>query len=268
MTDRHERGQQSDNVQSVVFALRILEYLAGNPGARGVTEIAAELGTTKARIFRHLRTLVAMGYVVQDRQTEKYQIGIGLYVLGQSAGEQFNFITAARRVMRPLRDRLRQTVTISVIDEDGVLVVDMVRANTPFEIGTKPGSVFAFHATAQGKLALGFGPRELYDRTLGTPLRAMTPQTITNVGVLKEEIERVRRRGWATAPGEALPGLNALAAPIYQHGGELAGMIAILGSVQYILGDPDPEQIEAVTSAAREVSESLGYHGTPLAATA
>ena len=69
----------------------------------------------------------------------------------------------------------------------------------------------------------------------------------------------MRARGWATAPNEVLPGVNALAAPIFDHRGGYAGAIAIVGSTQYIAGTPAQQQVGLVTTAAQRVSGELGW---------
>lgn len=258
-TSVREKAGEAGGVRAVVLTLRLLEFLAHSDGARGVTEIAKALGTTKARTYRHLRTLAKQGYVVQDEETEKYQVGIGLWLVGRAAAEQFNFLAATRRVMRPLRDQLGHTVTISVLQPDGMLVSDMLRASSPFEIGTKPGSLFPFHASAQGKLALAFGSPELRERVLAGPLEALTARTTTDPKALERELDAARARGWAVAPGQIIRGVNALGAPIFDHQGRLVGTIAIVDSVQYIGADPTREQIAAVVGAAREASTTLGF---------
>jgi IclR family transcriptional regulator, acetate operon repressor len=92
-------------------------------------------------------------------------------------------------------------------------------------------------------------------------LRAWTPQTVTDRKVLHRhrQISEIRARGWATAPGEVMPGVNTVAAPVFDHRGELAPTIAIVGAMQFITSPPAAEQIAALTSCARELSTELGW---------
>jgi outer membrane protein TolC len=94
-----------DGVQAVVLALRILEYLAPQRDAVGVTALAQALGTTKSRIYRHLRTLVQQGYIVQSAETERYRVGaISIVDLVQARGDferaETDRITAVYDVQR------------------------------------------------------------------------------------------------------------------------------------------------------------------------
>lgn len=111
----------------------------------------------KARVYRFLQTLVAIGYVAQDPDTERYRLTLKLYHLGQAIADGTELITVARPEMIRLRDVTGQTVTLSVLEERGMRVIDIVRMESPVQIVTKPGALLDFHASAQGKLALAFG---------------------------------------------------------------------------------------------------------------
>ena len=75
------------------------------------------------------------------------------------------------------------------------------------------------------------------------------------------EVQAVRKRGWSTAPNQAVMGVNTLAAPVFDHRGVLVGSIAIVGSTQVIAPKPAPAQLGAVIEAARSVSRDLGWKG-------
>ena len=237
------RDTKQQEVRSVRTAFEVLEALAASEEPLGVTEIARALGITKTRGYRHLRTLLGSGYVTQDARTEKYQAGIKLFLLGQKVAARHSFLSAARKVMRPLRDAVGHTVTVSHLEEGAVVVLDMVRGSSPFEIGTKPGSRFPLDRSAQGKIALAFGSWGV------TKQRAK----------LRKDVRLSRERGWAVAPEEILRGVNALAAPIFFADGSLAGTIALVDSVELLPAEPSRRQIGAILDAARRASVELGY---------
>ena len=71
-------------IQSVERAARILKVLASGPRRLGVSEIADRLGLTRPTVHGLLQTLQAQGFVEQDRDSDKYQLGAGLLQLGTS----------------------------------------------------------------------------------------------------------------------------------------------------------------------------------------
>lgn len=249
-------------ISSVATTLDIIEHMAEAHGPVGVSELAVAAGMPKPRIYRHLRTLVSRGYVTQEAHSDKYSLTLRLSHIGRAIADQTEFQVEARSVMPALRARVGQSVAIGQIEEGGVRIVDILRHRSEVEISSRPGVLYDFHCTAQGKVALAFGPSELLEKLGRAPLRRWTDATITDPNRLKIEVNRVRKRGWAVAPGEILSGINALAAPVFDSRGALAGTIGVLGSIQHLAPRPTPGLVAAVLEAAAELSRRLGFRET------
>ncbi|MES1980393.1 MAG: IclR family transcriptional regulator [Pseudomonadota bacterium] len=246
-------------IQSVAMALRLVAHLSVQTEAVGVTAIAAALGTTKSRIHRHLQTLVQQGYAMQDRMTERYEVGPALINIGISISAKHDLVSVARDSLRELREVLGHSVVLSRIEPDGIRVLLTLPGKSLIEIGVKPGSLLPLHATAQGKVTLAFGDQEMRGRILDSALVPLTPKTITTSRALAADLAKTKRQGCATAPNETLIGFNALAAPVFDSRGVLAGTISIVDSIQYLGVVPTDEQIRHTLAAAARVSASLGY---------
>ena len=252
-------GASGEGVQAVVLALRILERLAEEGQPMGVTALAQALGTTKSRIYRHLRTLTQEGYLLQAADTERSQVGSRLTALGRLAGDTFDLVSLAGGTLRRLRDVLGHFSVVSEVEPEGVRVLATLPGKSSVEIGVKRGYLLPFHSSAQGKVALAFGEESVRASVFRSRLELLTPKTIVSHAVLRRELEIVRQREWAVAPNEALIGVNALAAPIFDATGTLVGTVSIVDSIQFIEEEPTTEQIEHVKEAGRQISAALGY---------
>lgn len=248
-----------DDIQAVVMVVDILEFMATSREPVGVTALARALNTSKSRIYRYLRTLVRLGYIIQVEETERYRIGTRLITLGRTVSESFDLSAAARDVLHDLRDSLGHAVVVSHLETGGLRAISSLSGNKIYETGVKHGALLHFHATAQGKVALAFGPDGLREKVLRSRLTADTPTTIVDPDRLRGELERIRRQGWAVSPNEALLGVNALAAPIYDSTNALVGTVAIIDSIQFIHEHPSREQIDHVMRAAERISQALGF---------
>jgi IclR family transcriptional regulator, KDG regulon repressor len=255
-------AQRGEGVQAVVFALQILEYLAQHRSTVGVSDLARSFDTTKSRMHRHLQTLVAAGYVIREEETERYRSGARLIAFGRAVSENFELTSVARPVMEDLRAALGHPVTLSQPEPEGMRVIATVAGKSAFEIGVKRGSTLALNTTAQGKLALAFGDSAIAERTLAKPMPRATPQTITERNAVRAEAELAKKQGWATAPNQAIIGLNALAAPIFDALGTFVGAVAIVDSIQFIPDNPTTKQIKLIVDAGKRISASIGYRGT------
>jgi DNA-binding IclR family transcriptional regulator len=252
-------GETVEGIQSVVLALRALEYLARARNFVGVTELAVALDTTKTRIHRHLGTLVQQGYATHAPETGRYHVGTRLITLGRLVAESTDLSLAAQPHMRAVRETLGQSCVLSQFEQDGARIVLAMSGRSPIEIGVKPGSLLPFHNSAQGKVMLAFATPEFQDRILAEPMPATTPNTITAPKALAAELKAIRARGWAIAPNESALGLNALAAPLFDESSAIVGALAIVDLVQFLPAEPRPEQLDAIVQAAAGISTSLGH---------
>ena len=255
------KGQTEDGIQSVLLAFRVVEHLVAAGRPVGVTVLAQALGTTKSRIYRHLQTLMAAGYLRQEPETERYMIGPGLVRIGRHVSQNLDLLTIAMPILRELRDELGHYTVISEMETDGVRVLAAVSGRSAIEIGVKAGSLLPLHASAQGKVGIAYSDPAVMAQLERGRFDLLTPYTIVSPALLEQEIEKIRQRGWATAPNEILIGLNTLAAPVFGAGGQLAAIIGIVDSIQYIDAMPSAEQIRRTLLAAQQISELLGQRG-------
>ena len=243
------------------LALRILDHLAEQASPVALTAIAQTFSASKSTVYRHLSALARHGFVRRDVSTGRYAIGVKLMVLGETSRGNFEIVTVARDALLKLRDSTGQAVSLCTLLDDDLVVLDLMHGRSVVEFTTRPGTRLALHASAHGKIWLAFGPEALIKRVLSGPRPAWTSHTLTDAKTIASEVQAVRKRGWSTAPNQAVMGVNTLAAPVFDHRGVLVGSIAIVGSTQVIAPKPVPGQLGAVLEAARSVSRDLGWKG-------
>lgn len=237
--------------------MRILEIIANAGDGVGVTAIAKQLDLTKSGIFRHLQTLLQSGYIVQDAASAGYRLGSRIFALARRVPARGNLAALAEKPMRDLRDAFGLSVVLGSPTPRGIFVLSTMASTTTIEIGVRAGSEIPLHASAQGRIALAFGHASLSRDLRKIKLEAITPATIVDHDQLDSEIAATRKRGFATAPGEVLAGINALAVPILEPDGELAGSLAIVGSIQHVPADADAEMVKSLKHAAHAIEMGL-----------
>lgn len=240
--------------QSTQMAFMIIEVMAEIGQPVGLSDLARRIGVSKVRVFRFLRTLLSLGYVLQDPETEKYRLSYKLYHLGQALADSTDILREARPVMVELRDATGFTVSFSQMEQGGMRILDMVRTEQPVVIVTRPGALLDFHASAQGKVALAFGGAKLAAKTL----RQWTNETPTDRLTVEAEVRTVRAQRWAEAPNQTLQGVTAVSAPVFDMTGDFVATLTIAGPTNTIGTPPAPRFVEALTAAARKISTNLG----------
>lgn len=257
--DERAGSGPAGGVMAIRLVLEILEALATRESV-GITELSKALGTTKARVFRHLRTLVDQGYAIQNEASERYAAGPRLVALSRAAAltPHEGLIRLARPTLRRLRDTFGHTVNLSLVYGDGASIAETLTGNALIGVVMHVHERMPLHCTAAGKLLLA---EQL--ATHGTlpkpPLNKYTDNTIVDIESLRMELQRIREQGWAGAPEEIVLGINALSAPVRDHRGEMVAMLSVLSSIQFIPRQPPRELVEGVKAAAAEISELLAF---------
>jgi DNA-binding IclR family transcriptional regulator len=256
-------GKREAGTSTLDLALRIVEFLAFQSQPLALAQIARQLSASKATVYRHLVTLQKHRFVRRDSTTGRYEAGVKLIVLGEAQRNRFGILTRSHTDLICLRDQTGQAATLCKLLDDEPAVLEIVQSRTIIEFGMRPGTRLDFHATAHGKMWLAFGPPCHRERVVSKPLKRWTPQTVISKTLLMRELDIIRERGWSTAPDQVLTGVNALAAPVFDHRGELAGSVAIVGSTQFIPAVPNDAQIAEVAQCASRISHDLGWRAGP-----
>ena len=252
---------EAGGLDSVSLVSRILDELAMAPASMGVTELARALGESKARIHRNLASLRLHGFVDQEQDTERYRLGWKLFQLGERAALQFDLRKLADPLLKRLRDETGQSALASVPLNGEPLVIASADNDRGVCITVKPGNRPASHCSSQGRIVLAWSTELQQQRVLARKLPALTDASMTDPAQIRKQLQRIRERLYEESPGETLPGVNVLAAPIFRGKGDLisvVGVIGIIGSVQDIPSPPRPDQLARVQACAAELSLKFG----------
>jgi DNA-binding IclR family transcriptional regulator len=244
-------------VQSVDRAITILELLA-REGESSVTQIAGGLGVHKSTAFRLLATLEVHRLVEQVNDRGRYRLGVGNLRLAGATTARLDVVSEARPVTRRLAADTGETVNLAVRSEESALYLDQVAGSSALQSHNWLGQRIPLHATSNGKVLLS----ELSDEELAAALPHLarfTERTITSRSVLAEDLDGVRRLGFALAVDELEDGLTAAAAPIRSAHGDIIASMSISGPTFRLTPVRLDETVPMVVAAALEVSHRLGW---------
>jgi IclR family KDG regulon transcriptional repressor len=252
-----ETPSAAGSVQAVGMAFAVLEELANTPDSVGTSELARRLGETKARVHRHLVTLKQLGFVEKDDTTDGYRLGWKSYRLSTSVGENFGLRRIARRHLLRLHHDSRQTAVLAMPAGAEVVVIDEIESTGHVAITIRPGSVIPAVSSALGRAILAFQPEAARAEALRMPISPMTSQTPANRDGVRALLDDVKRRWWEVAVNERLPGIAALAAPIFDDRNRVVASIGVIGSHAVVTQPPSPQLVAQVQEAAARVSAEL-----------
>ena len=225
------------NIQSIERAAAILRLLSGRTRRLGVVDLAGELGLPKGTVHGLLRTLQHVGFVEQDEETGKYQLGAALLHMGSSYLDGNELRTRALNWSDSLAARTNESVRIGTLHEGQVLIVHHVFRPDDSLQTLDVGALLPAHASALGKILLADHPYAAGELAR-SGLESFTPATITDPEALERELERVRKRGWAADIGELVNGEVSCAAPNPRPARGDGGSDGRLGPARAAAGGP------------------------------
>lgn len=247
-------------VQSIDRAVSVLEHLS-QEGRSGVTDVANALDIHKSTAYRILATLKARGLVEQDAQTERYRLGMGLVFLARSVTEDLDLVHASRAVSERLSAQTRETVTVSVLAGNEVVVIDQTNASPSVLNVSWTGKHFPLHCTSDGKVLLAHLPEDQRKTLLREPLKRYTVNTVIDRTLVQAQLEVIRRVGYGSSIEELEVGLVGIAAPIYSATGNVVASMSVSGPTFRLSSGSVPEIGALTRRAAGEISRNLGFGG-------
>jgi DNA-binding IclR family transcriptional regulator len=247
-------------ISGVERALDVLQ-LFGNEGVTdlGVTQIADQLGISKAVVHRILSSFLVKGFVAVDSHTRRYRLGPQVLRLGLTYLDRLDVSVLARSALRDLSELTDETATLSVQADARRVYVDQVTPARDIKMVVTLGGAYPLHAGASSKALLSYLPDHERDGYLDTqPLTAVTENTITDRAVLEQQIIEIRARGYAISFGERQPGSGSVAAPILGREAEPVAVISVCGPAERFASEVDG-CARALLDTTERLSKALGY---------
>lgn len=247
-------------IQSVEVAGALLRVLADLRIPVALTELAARAGMTPSKAHRYLISLCRIGLVIQDGETLKYSAGDLSLGLGLSALGRIDVVRAASAEMAALRDRIDETVALSVWGNRGPVVVRFEESAHPVTVNVRVGSVLPVTMTAFGRIFAAWPRSAAVGELIETEFSAIADPAARQTArdAFDLALDRVRERGLARIQGLLIPGVSVLAAPLFDHSGRLAGSLAAVGHQAAMDLRWTGAIVEAVAETAEKVSAALG----------
>lgn len=204
-------------INSVIRATDILRCLS--EGIVKVSDISQKLHLSKGTTHRLLKTLEITGLATQDPLTRQYSLGhLVLKLASNSIVSHQGLILCSMEDLEYLRDISGETAILHISNGNKRIILEEVQSLHHIRFLGGKGDSAPIYAGASGKVLLS----QLKEKDLGIllkniPLLPLTPKTITDRGLLLEELARTRKLGYATSAGEVQDGSAAISVPIRNY---------------------------------------------------
>ncbi|MEU7382794.1 MULTISPECIES: IclR family transcriptional regulator [unclassified Streptomyces] len=238
----------------------LLSFSAEEPQL-GVTDIAARVGLHKSTVSRILATLQQAGLVERAADSRRFQLGLGVIAMAGPLLADLDVRRVAHPVLRELSRRTEETAALMLWNGSEAVCVEQVPSRHEVKHTTPLGTRYNTAASSSVQVFLAQLPA-------CTARALLTNRTLVFPGLDDAALEayltrldETHERGYATNYGETSLQEVGVAAPVFDHRGEVAA--AVLASAPRFRVSPEqlPVLGEAVRAAAGQVTRRLGGHG-------
>jgi DNA-binding IclR family transcriptional regulator len=239
-------------VEAVHKAVSILELLQERNGL-GVTELASELGFSKATVHHHLTTLMQRELVVKEGTM--YKLSLRHLDFGETVKSRLGYYDIVRQEIDDVAEETGELAQFATEEHGRAVYLYKSQGEKAVQTASTIGKREYLHCISLGKAILANLPRERVDEILDRHgMQRYTRQTIDTREELYENLERVRERGYAIDDEERIEGLRCVAAPVVTDS-TLLGAVSISGPSGRMRGERFEEELPQVVKRSANVIE-------------
>lgn len=248
-TARGSRG-----IQSVEVGGQLLKVLARTGRRMALKDLAAAADMTAAKAHPYLVSFGKLGLIEQDAVSGHYGLGPLAMQLGLISLQQVDPVRLAIAELPALAQRVGYTVSASVWGEAGPTIIRVEEGPTPVYVAMRHGTTASVRHTATGKVFAAFGPRG----RVSAALAAEGFAGALDDAAFATELQAVRTHQISQVTDQLLPGISALAAPVFDGFGQLVLCLAAIGPSATLQTGPASPVAQQLREAAQALSRRLG----------
>lgn len=256
-----ERGEQR-GIQSIEVGGSLLRALAHHGRPLALKDLALEAGMSPAKAHPYLVSFGKLGLIEQDAASGRYGLGPLAMQLGLISLQQMDPLALATPLIEQLALECGHTMAVAVWGNRGATIVRVAQPATPVHVNMRHGTVMSLRGTASGRLFAAFLPRAQVLPVLRDENREAGRKGAAFDDVLAAALQQVRDEGISRVRDVLMPGISALAAPVFDGSGVLVLGLTAIGPTAVFDTRTDGTLAHTVGSAARALSRRLGWRGT------
>ncbi|MCU6665215.1 putative HTH-type transcriptional regulator RhmR [compost metagenome] len=249
---------ESTKVPALTRAIDILDTIA-RLGPCSAATLIDELGIPKSTAYLLLGELRRQRFLSLDSQ-DNYCLWTRLVELAGHAVSRMDLREMARPSLTQLMDESGMLCHLGIIDHGSAYYILKIESPATISVRSHEGKSLSLSRSGIGKCLLAWQPYRVQEAIIGSlDWERVTPTTITSAQQMRDELTRIRARGWSFDNGEDYPDVRCVAAPVFNASNDLTAAISVVGTRLQINEDNRDYLAGKAISCAKDISRLLGW---------
>lgn len=249
----NKKAQKRRGIQSVEIGLRVLAAVAKSGRPSSLSMIAESSNLSASQAHRYLTSLIVSGMVKQESKSGQYDLAFGAVQIGLAALSRIDAFRLADKKFNSLSDETRYTFQVAIWGEEGPVIVRWFPGDPPVVTSLAIGSTLPLLQSATGRVFFAFADESVVMERAKKEARKLGRPIAEFLAIRAQ----VRANQMARVEGDLIPGLRALAAPVFDLQGRLAFVASMVENVS-IAPEFDQTAMQTLIDACKDLTESLG----------
>lgn len=221
-------------------------------------EIIDLSGIPKSSVYRMLKSLEEMEFLEKGADA-KYRLGLLFLTYGSLVANRIDLRKVAYPIMEALHEDVEQAVNLIIRQEDEAMYIEKIDTKQKVRLYTAVGRKSPLYAGACSRVIFSFLSKHEREEYLdNTVLHQFASGTITDKNQLLASVKKAHEDGYTISYSELEDHTTAIAAPIFNHKGNVIGGLSIAGIEANYTEDNITTYAQKVIKAANNISTNLG----------
>lgn len=259
MEKKGAAGRQRPGIQSIEIGSRILVAMAEARQPLPLKDVARGCNMSAAKVHRYLVSLTRTNLVAQEGDG-RYSIGPAAIALGLAGLYSLDVVRIASDSLTELRDSSGETAVLANWSNAGPVIIRIEESSRPVFMNVRVGSTLPLMRSAVGRIFASYLPKQDTAALIESGRRSLNRSgKRENQPSTDDIIATTRRHGIAVVDGDLVPGVTALAAPVFDHRARIIASIGLLGGPEHLNASMSSHAATLLKRTADSISLRLGF---------
>lgn len=255
-----EKTEENYKVPNLEKGIAVQKYLSLHPHGETLQAVKSKLDIFQTTAYHILNTLVRLDYLLYNEDSKRYRLSRKLLTLGSRSLNEYNLLETVLPRLRALRDQVKETACFGVLGDRKSIFIEQAQGHHTFRFILSSGKPFELHCSAPGKTIMAYLPNTVRNRYLShMDFMRYNERTIVTREAYLEELEKVRKWGYALDNEEELNGVICVGASIFNYTEYSCGAIWISRPKDRLSKSVVWSSAECIKKVALSISLELGY---------